>query len=92
MKKIVINKFYGGFFLSSDILSQYKDKTGDWKEDHEIDRHDPVLVGLVEDGIKSGEIESLGIVEIPDGVDYVIKEYDGAEWVAERHRVWHYRG
>ena len=32
---------------------------------------------------------SIKIVEIPDDVDWYIEEYDGAEWVAEKHRTWH---
>ena len=30
----------------------------------------------------------LKIIEIPDDVDWIIEEYDGAEWVAEKHRTW----
>ena len=30
----------------------------------------------------------LKIVEIPDDVEWEIEEYDGIEWVAEKHRVW----
>jgi hypothetical protein len=28
------------------------------------------------------------VVEIPDGVEWEIAEYDGLEWVAEKHRTW----
>lgn len=58
-------------------------------------RDDPILVGIVEEiGVKtaSGDYSSIGIVEIPDDVPadgWVIKEYDGIEWVAEKHRTWH---
>ena len=30
----------------------------------------------------------LKVVEIPDGVDYIITEYDGLEQIEETHRVW----
>ena len=30
----------------------------------------------------------LKIVDIPEDVDWYIEEYDGREWVAERHRTW----
>jgi hypothetical protein len=28
------------------------------------------------------------VVEIPDGIEWSIQEYDGLEWVAEKHRTW----
>ena len=30
----------------------------------------------------------LKIIEIPDDVEYTIKEHAGREWVAEKHRTW----
>ena len=54
-------------------------------------RDHPLLIQVVEElGAKaaSGKHAKLKIVEIPDGTDYVIEEYDGAEWVAERHETW----
>jgi hypothetical protein len=59
------------------------------KEDDE-QRSNPVLVQLVEEmGIKaSGSCAELKVVEIPDGVEFEIAEYDGLEHVAEVHRSW----
>ena len=37
----------------------------------------------------NGPFSELCIVEIPDGVDYQIEEYDGNEWISEKHRTWH---
>jgi hypothetical protein len=56
----------------------------------DTDRHDPILVELVEEmgNDANGQCAHLNVVEIPDGVDYVIEEYDGLEHVAERHRTW----
>ncbi len=53
-------------------------------------RADPLLVQLVEElgDEASGDCAELKIVEIPDDVDYEIEEYDGKEWVAEKHRIW----
>ena len=36
----------------------------------------------------SGNYANLVVVEIPDGVEWQIEEYDGNEWVAEVHRTW----
>jgi hypothetical protein len=57
----------------------------------EIARDDPRLIDLIEmygsDAV-SGSCASLKIVEVPDGVDWEIQEYDGNEWVAEKHETW----
>lgn len=56
----------------------------------DIDRTDPILVQVVEELGKEadGPSASLKVVEIPDDVDWIIDEQDGAEWVAEKHRRW----
>lgn len=30
----------------------------------------------------------LKVIEIPDDLDYEIEEYDGNEWISEKHRTW----
>lgn len=54
------------------------------------DRTDPLLIQVVEElGEKAnGMCAELKIVEIPDGVNYEIAEYDGMETVRERSRQW----
>lgn len=56
----------------------------------DIKRDDAALVQVVEElGEKSSdECAKLSIVEIPDGVEWGIEEYDGYEHVAEIHRTW----
>jgi hypothetical protein len=56
----------------------------------EIERHSPELIRVVEElGERAnGSCAKLVVVEIPDGVDYVIEEYDGSEHIAESHRTW----
>ena len=56
-----------------------------------IDRTSPALVGVVEDlGYgANGQNACLHIVEIPDGVEYTIEEYEGKEHIAEKHRTWY---
>lgn len=55
-----------------------------------IDRDDPHLIQIVEElGDAAGnKFANLEIVEIPDDVDWEIEEYDGNEWIAEKHRTW----
>lgn len=158
MKKIVINKCHGGFWLSNEAIKAYatlkqislyffKQDRGsqnrytlisdqeafnssvfdvtpfkthalpfelslrncDWNDltpeqrqayndmynelsfnQHDISRDDEHLIQVIESlGSKAnGHCAELSIVEIPDDVDWVIQEYDGYEWVAERHRTW----
>lgn len=55
-----------------------------------ITRNDPALVQVVEElgDAASDAFSKFKIVEIPDDVNWTIKEYDGIEWVAEVHRTW----
>ena len=56
----------------------------------EIERDDKALVQVVEELGEdvNGFAAKLKVVEIPDDVDWQIDEYDGSEWVAEKHRKW----
>ena len=53
-------------------------------------RQDPDLVAVVEKlGEKAnGSFADLKVVEIPDGVNWQIEEYDGLEWISEVHQTW----
>ena len=53
-------------------------------------RSDEDLVEVVETlgGAANGSYSNLKVVEIPDGVEWYIEEYDGREHIAERHRTW----
>ena len=91
-QKIVINACHGGFGLSELAGTRYRELAGvpagefRW----ELSRDDPHLVQVV---LELGELantpySSLKVVEIPDGVEWTVHEYDGLEWVAEAHRTW----
>lgn len=95
--KVAINKCYGGFSLSKEAYIYYKKLKGDEKIDPNktglsrlLERHDPDLIKVVEElGEKAnGRHAKIEIIEIPDGIEYEIEEYDGVEWVAEEHRTW----
>ena len=90
---IVINVTYGGFGLSEQAIEMFKKRAGvtdpNWY-DHDIARDDPVLVAIVRElgADANGNYADLKIVEVPYGVEWQIEEYDGVEWVAEKHRTW----
>jgi len=75
------HKSCGSVFFDGKILNDCKD--GDR-------RGDAALVSVVEEmGARAdGQCAKLQVVEIPDGIDWTIEEYDGQEWVAEAHRTW----
>jgi hypothetical protein len=58
--------------------------------DSDIERTDPLLIQVVEElGDKaSGKLSKLRVVEIPDGVEWEIDEYDGMETIHEKPRTW----
>jgi hypothetical protein len=99
-RQIVINKCYGGYNLSEQVISLYRastphiPKTDSWFANYDIRRDDPELIRIItEVGLKvsGGSFSNLKIIEIPDDIPedgWEIQEYDGIEWVAEKHRTW----
>lgn len=88
--KIAINVCYGGFSLSPLACERLHCTpyaySGHWRC-----RTAPELIALIEElGSKavSGRSAELKVVEIPDDVQWIIEEYDGAEVVSEVHRIW----
>ena len=103
MRKIVINACHGGFGLSrkakDHIIAAKGIDPGEWQEtwsgypnfdDWNLARDDPHLVEAVEllGAASAGSFADLKVVEIPDDVEWNIQEYDGLEWIAEKHRTW----
>jgi hypothetical protein len=114
MKKIILNRCYGGFGLSDEACRLYLDKKGvEYKETgktilghiqysfqdeddfkqfsyYDLERDDPILIEVIEElgEAADGFAASLEIAEIPDNIEYTIEEYDGDEWIAEKHRTW----
>ena len=92
MTKIVINTCHGGFGLSAEALNKYRELgiTDPNFYSRNIPRDDAHLIAVVElmGTEANNRFSELKIVEIPDDVNWCIEEYDGCEWVAERHRTW----
>jgi hypothetical protein len=92
--KVVINNCYGGFSLSSSGIDRYLElanleMTANFY-DRDIPRNDAALIRVVEElgDAANGACADLKIVEVPNEVDWYVEEYDGNDWVAERHRTW----
>lgn len=85
--EIVINKCYGGFGLSQKALDMLGMKNFYEKD---VLRTDPKLIKVVRAlGEEANDrFSKLEIIEVPDDVQWQIEEYDGIEWVAEKHRTW----
>lgn len=66
-------------------------ETAKWIESRPDNRSDPVLIRVIEElgvDVASGGAADLAIIEIPDGTDFVVEEYDGMEHIAEAHQTW----
>lgn len=85
----------GRAFGMSGVEYYYKGHAGEsdyYLLDYDFyeNRADKDLIEVVE-SLKSeanGFASSLKVIEIPENVEWYIEEYDGREWVAERHRTW----
>ena len=102
--RLVINSSNGGFQLSKQAEDLYKkyihEKDPDiifsndfFTEDdigRKIPRYDPCLIRVVEElrHSKNSEDSDLKIVRIPDGIKWMIQEYDGYEWVSQAHTIY----
>lgn len=53
-------------------------------------RTDPDLIAVIEEmgEAANGDHSILKVIEIPDDVEWQIGEYDGVEWIEEKHRRW----
>lgn len=88
--KIVVNRCWGGFGLSKLAYEKLGISWDGYGHGSHIERNDPKLVAVVEElgEAANGDYAKLRIVEIPEGVDWEIDNYDGQETVRERHRSW----
>jgi hypothetical protein len=96
-KKVVINRCFGGFALSLAAKELYLELTKDNPKprdcflDFDIARDDPTLIAVIEQlGRKacSGSFSNLKVISIPDDVLWEIQDFDGVEWISEKHRRW----
>ena len=90
-----VNREDGRFvnYFMKDFGEKVGSRDFDWDYCLYLDeghREDPVLVEVVEELGKeaSGHFGNLVVVDIPDGLDYVIDEYDGIETLHEKVRTW----
>lgn len=87
MVKVVIHCGLG-FFVGEKFSNKCKDAGLDVTPYRiNCQRTDPELVRLVEEENPENEAW-LCVMSIPDNVEWVIEDYDGSEWVSEKHRTW----
>lgn len=83
MKKVVLNKCYGGFGLSDKALELICKRKGIYGPlfHWQLKRDDEDLIAVVEElGTEAeGHRAELIILEFDEGVEYNISEYDGSE-------------
>ncbi len=81
------------YYFTKDYGDSVKKNEIDWKTNLYLNsgyRDDPILIEVVEElGEKASDsFSNLVVVEIPDGMDYVIDDYDGVETLHENVKVW----
>jgi hypothetical protein len=82
------DRFYRAYKGTPGLFARY------WETWTSSARSHPLVVRVVEElgaGHRtgaSGQCANLKIVEIPDGTEYEIDEYDGMEHIAEVHQTW----
>jgi len=73
-----------------DVATEEQMNAAEWIDDRGLPRNDVNLIAVVEKlgDAANGACAELRIIEIPDGVEYEIDDYDGMESVHETHRSW----
>ena len=91
--KIVVNVCWGGYGLSKEAYDFLGEDWDNYGFLYDKDRANPKLVECVEKlGSKAnGSMSELKIVEIPDGIEYEINDYDGIEQIIEPRIVWSWK-
>ena len=73
-------------------MSYFVRRSGEQISSYDLDkdRADPILVQTVEElgPAANADYARLKVVEIPNDIEYTIEEYDGNEWIAEKHSTW----
>lgn len=98
MTKVAINCDWGGFSLSFDILARVLelqglgigtevDRTDEYYLSEYSNRTNAALCQAILEAKAKGTNGSLRVVEVPEGVEFVIEDYDGCETVEEKHRT-----
>ena len=83
------NGFEQHVFLKGILFKDSQVYFDEAKHDDTLRSHPDVIAVVKELGkTANGKYGNLKIVTIPDGTDYTIEEYDGLEWVAEKHKTW----
>jgi len=90
-----MSKYCTGFVrytFTRDLGEEFKDwpEKGVHFNDIDIERTDKDLIAVVDmlGEEVNGYSSELKVVEIPDGIDWYISEYDGMETIEENHRSW----
>jgi len=100
--KIAINNCFGGFSVSKKVYDELgikwegygylnNDSFGIESDNYNAYRQHPVLIEAIEkvgEEKASGGLASIKIVEVPDGIEWELDDYDGIETVHEQHRSW----
>ena len=99
--KIAVNRCFGGFSVSKAV---YKELGIRWNGygylnneafgitgDYDAWRAHPDLIAAIEkigEKASSGGCAEIEIVDVPDGIEWIINDYDGQESISEQHRSW----
>lgn len=77
-------------YSTADLTSDGNIPDGAYFSHRDIKRDDADLIATVEalGDDANGSCAKLSVIEIPDGVDWEISDYDGMESVEEVHRSW----
>lgn len=77
------HEFIDGWLIKDGVIFTVEEHDNNFRTNSDVIK---VVKKLKEKA--NGDHAELEIINVPNNVEWEIEEYDGIEWIAEKHRTW----
>lgn len=91
-EKVVVYNTYGNFKIYDIIYKRMEEMGYDISKSNNLDiRTNKFFIKAVEEHLNDDKIKNklpYLVLKIPSNVDWILQQYDGWEWISEKHKIW----